>query len=60
MTYELEALNAEREVKSHSVPDHIKMPGFNATLTDLGRQQVVVLKFQVLLCFLGDERAFPA
>ena len=40
MTYELEALNAEREVKSHSVPDHIKMPGFNATLTDLGRQQV--------------------
>ena len=49
MTYELEALNAEREVKSHSVPDHIKMPGFNATLTDLGRQQVVVQKFQVLL-----------
>ena len=40
MSHELEALSAQRQVKNHSVPDHIKLPGFNATLTDLGRQQV--------------------
>ncbi|CBY14102.1 unnamed protein product [Oikopleura dioica] len=54
MIFELEALNAEREVKSHSVPDHIKMPGFNATLTDLGRQQVMSGRFQLDVAHWSD------